>query len=102
MGASHTYRLENKEQLQAFLAERNPEAPYIMEEFIYATVNSYDAIIQPVDSAVFEGEKGHRPVDLVVVLQAAHLVVLGKAVLQVLDWPWWYKQTEYFLPYLLD
>ena len=18
------------------------------------------------------------------------------------DWPWWYKQTEYFLPYLLD
>ena len=36
VGASHTYRLENKEQLQAFLAERNPEAPYIMEEFIYA------------------------------------------------------------------
>ena len=54
VGASHTYRLENKEQLQAFLAERNPEAPYIMEEFIYATVNSYDAIIDSNGEPLFE------------------------------------------------
>ena len=54
VGASHTYRLENKEQLQAFLAERNPEVPYIMEEFIYATVNSYDAIIDSNGEPLFE------------------------------------------------
>ena len=54
VGASHTYRLENKEQLQAFLAERNPETPYIMEEFIYATVNSYDAIIDSNGEPLFE------------------------------------------------
>lgn len=54
VGASHTYRLENKEQLQAFLAERNPEVPYIMEEFIYATVNSYDAVIDSNGEPLFE------------------------------------------------
>lgn len=54
VGASHTYRLENKEQLRAFLAERDPEAPYIMEEFIYATVNSYDAIIDSNGEPLFE------------------------------------------------
>ena len=46
--------MENKEQLQAFLAERDPEAPYIMEEFVHAEINSYDAVIDSRGEPVFE------------------------------------------------
>ena len=45
VGASHTYKLDSEEELDAFLRERDPAVPYIMEEFLFATVNSYDAII---------------------------------------------------------
>ena len=40
--------------------------------------------LQPVDAAVLVGQKGHRPVHLVVILQVGHLVVLRQAVLQPL------------------
>jgi len=39
--------------------------------------------LQPVDAAVLEGEEGHRPVDLVIIFQTAHLVILIETVLQV-------------------
>ena len=39
--------------------------------------------LQPVDAAILEGKKGHGAVDLVVVFQTAHLVVLVQAVLQL-------------------
>ena len=39
--------------------------------------------LQPVNAAVLEGEEGHSAVDLVIVLQAAHLVIFGQAVLQL-------------------
>ena len=54
VGASHTYRLENDEQLKNFLDEKNPAVSYIMEEFIDAEVNSYDAIIDSNGEPIFE------------------------------------------------
>lgn len=54
VGAAHTYKLENDAQLQEFLATRDRSVPYIMEEFIHAEVNSYDAIIDASGEPVFE------------------------------------------------
>ncbi len=54
VGASHTYRIENDEQLQAFLAEKEENVSYIMEEFIHAEINSYDAIIDSNCEPIFE------------------------------------------------
>ena len=54
VGASHTYRIENEEQLGTFLAEKDPAVSYIMEEFIHAEVNSYDAIIDSNGEPIFE------------------------------------------------
>ena len=54
VGASDTHKLSSPQDLEDFLSRRNPEAPYIMEEFIYATVNSYDAIIDSNGEPLFE------------------------------------------------
>ena len=48
VGASDTHKLSNDEELKTFLAckaENHPDVSYIMEEFVRAEVNSYDAII---------------------------------------------------------
>ena len=57
VGASHTYKLKCEQDLDDFLAERSeqyPDVPFIMEEFVNATVNSYDAIIDPDGNILFE------------------------------------------------
>ena len=54
VGASHTYKLKNDDDLRAFLAERESWVSYIMEEFITAEVTSYDAIIDSKGEPVFE------------------------------------------------
>ncbi|NLD83992.1 MAG: ATP-grasp domain-containing protein [Clostridiales bacterium] len=54
VGASHTYKLEDEGELRSFLREREQEVPFIMEEFIAAEVNSYDAIIDSHGSPLFE------------------------------------------------
>ena len=54
VGASHTYKLKNEEDLAAFLEEKEPDILYIMEEFITAEVNSYDAIINGDGEPIFE------------------------------------------------
>ena len=54
VGASHTYKLSSDAQLRDFLAVREPEVSYIMEEFIHAEVNSYDAIIDSKGEPMFE------------------------------------------------
>lgn len=54
VGASDTWKIETKEQLDNFLAHRMDGVSYIMEEFIYATVNSYDAIIDSQGNPLFE------------------------------------------------
>lgn len=57
VGAANTYKLKTDEDLKAFLAERAaeyPDVPYIMEEFVNATVNSYDAIVNLDGEVLFE------------------------------------------------
>lgn len=54
VGASHTYKLENDEQLSKFFNEKEESTQYIMEEFIDAEVNSYDAIIDSNGKPMFE------------------------------------------------
>ncbi len=55
VGASHTYKLESDEELGAFLHDISGDGVrYIMEEFIHAEVNSYDAIIDAEGEPMFE------------------------------------------------
>ena len=54
VGAAGTYKLKCDEDLVAFIADCPKEVPYIMEEFINAQVNSYDAIIDSSGTPIFE------------------------------------------------
>ena len=54
VGASHTYKLGSDDELRSFLREMDPSVRYIMEEFITAEVNSYDAIIDSHGEPIFE------------------------------------------------
>ena len=54
VGASHTYKLDNEEELAAFLEDLDGSIRYIMEEFVTAEVNSYDAIIDSEGNPIFE------------------------------------------------
>jgi len=54
VGASHTYKLSNEADLDAFLLSKEGGVSYIMEEFIQAEVNSYDAIIDASGNPIFE------------------------------------------------
>ena len=53
VGASHTFRLSNDEDLENFFKEKWP-VTYIMEEYVFAEVNSYDAIIDSNGEPLFE------------------------------------------------
>ena len=54
VGAAATYKLKNDEDLVHFMATRPEGVPYIMEEFVNAEVNSYDAIIDSNGEPIFE------------------------------------------------
>jgi len=55
VGASSTYKLKNDDDLGRFLGEQRVwDVRYIMEEFIHAEVNSYDAIIDSNGEPMFE------------------------------------------------
>lgn len=54
VGASHTYKLSDDQELKDFLAKKEPDISYIMEEFVDAEVNSYDAIIDANGEPIFE------------------------------------------------
>lgn len=54
VGASHTYKLSNDDELAFFLNTRDTSVSYIMEEFVHAEVNSYDAIIDQNGRPIFE------------------------------------------------
>ncbi len=54
VGASDTHKLSNQAELKRFLEHRGADVPYIMEEFIHAEVNSYDAIIDSEGNPIFE------------------------------------------------
>ena len=54
VGAAATYKLKNNEDLVSFMASKPEGVPYIMEEFVNAEVNSYDAIIDSNGEPIFE------------------------------------------------
>ena len=54
MGASDTRKLSSEADLDAFLESRMPGVQYIMEEFIHAEINSYDAIFDSHGNPIFE------------------------------------------------
>jgi hypothetical protein len=54
VGAAATYKLRSDEDLLFFLETRPAGVPYIMEEFVNAQVNSYDAIIDGDGNPIFE------------------------------------------------
>lgn len=53
VGANDTFKLSSDEELAEFLREK-PPVEYIMEEFVDAEVNSYDAIIDSNGEPIFE------------------------------------------------
>ena len=54
VGASHTFKISSDEEMAAFFDQKWDGVPYIMEEFINAEVNSYDAIIDSNGEPIFE------------------------------------------------
>ncbi len=54
VGASDTWKIEDEAQLENFMEKRMEGVTYIMEEFIHAEVNSYDAIIDSKGNPIFE------------------------------------------------
>ena len=53
VGASHTYRLNNRQELEYFFATKD-NVQYIMEELVKGYVRTYDAIIDGEGKPVFE------------------------------------------------
>ena len=54
VGASHTFKITSDEEMKAFFEEKWPDIVYIMEEYIWGEVNSYDAIIDSKGKPMFE------------------------------------------------
>jgi len=54
VGASHTFKIKNDEDLKVFFKEKWENITYIMEEFITGEICSYDAIIGPESEPLFE------------------------------------------------
>jgi len=54
VGANDTYKITSAKELRSFLSRKNPNVPYIMEEFVHAEVCSYDAIIDAQGKPIFE------------------------------------------------
>ncbi len=54
VGASDTHALKSDDDLAKFLEKRKPGVSYIMEEYVHAEVNSYDAIYDSHGEPMFE------------------------------------------------
>lgn len=54
VGASDTHKISNDEEMKEFFAAKWDGVTYIMEEFVNAEVNSYDAIIDANGDPIFE------------------------------------------------
>ena len=61
VGATHTWKLENEGDLEAFYDEL-PTVPYVMEEFIQGEICSYDAILDSRCEPLFESMTVWPPV----------------------------------------
>ena len=53
VGAADTWKLENDADLDEFFALK-PDVPYLMEEFVYGDIYSYDAIVDSSGEPLFE------------------------------------------------
>ncbi len=53
VGANHTYRLQSDEELQAFMDSKD-DTVFIMEEFVDAYIQTYDAIVDSQGEPLFE------------------------------------------------
>ena len=54
VGASHTFKINNDDEMRAFYDAKWTDTQYIMEEFIHGEINSYDAIIDSHGEPLFE------------------------------------------------
>lgn len=54
VGASHTFKITSDEEMKTFFEDKWPDTVYIMEEYIWGEVNSYDAIINSNGKPMFE------------------------------------------------
>ncbi len=54
VGASDTHKITSEDKLEKFLEKKNPDVSYIMEEFIDAEIESYDAVINSKGAPLFE------------------------------------------------
>ena len=61
VGATHTWKLENDADLEAFY-DHLPDVPYVMEEFIQGEICSYDAILDSRCEPLFESMTVWPPV----------------------------------------
>ena len=61
VGAAATWRLENDADLTAFFAEK-PEDAYVMEEYVYGWICSYDAIVDSQSNVLFESMSISPPI----------------------------------------
>ena len=60
VGAADTWKLENDGDLAAFFQSK-PDVPYVMEEFIYGDIYSYDAIVDSHGEPLFENSAVFPP-----------------------------------------
>ena len=60
VGAADTWKLENDEDLERFYADL-PQHPYVMEEFVYGNIWSYDAICNAEGEILFESSNWFPP-----------------------------------------
>ena len=54
VGASHTYKFHNDDELNYFFATKDNAVSFIMEEFVDGTIHTYDAIVNSVGQPLFE------------------------------------------------
>ena len=59
-GASHSYKLENKANLDRFFAEK-PDETFVIEEFVTGDIFSYDAIIDSHGEPLYESATAWPP-----------------------------------------
>ena len=60
VGAADTWKLENDEDLKIFFKNK-PDVPYVMEEFIYGDIYSYDAVVDSKSEVLFENSAVFPP-----------------------------------------
>ena len=60
VGAADTWKLENDKDLEWFY-NNLPEHPYVMEEFVYGYIYSYDAIVNAQGEVLFESSNWFPP-----------------------------------------